>query len=120
MLTSVLIKLGLAVFSALPIERIVAALLNKWIGRINNGNIDKARKTAEHLAELSALFNDILADKQISPDEVGKVKDSISIARERLMAAWALGVDAKATQTELEKKGIVAEYVEPLVKGFSR
>lgn len=29
MLTSVLVKLGLAVFSALPIERILAALLNK-------------------------------------------------------------------------------------------
>ena len=117
MLTSVLIKLGLAVFSALPIERIIAALLNKWIGKIDTGNIDKARKTAEHLAELSALFNDILSDKQVSPDELGKVRESVVRARERLLAAWAVGADAKATQVELAKTGLVAGYVEPLLKG---
>jgi hypothetical protein len=117
MLTSVLIKLGLAVFSALPIERIIAALLNKWIGKIDTGNIDKARKTAEHLAELSALFNDILSDKQVSPDELGKVRESVIRARERLLAAWAVGADAKATQVELGKAGLVAGYVEPLLKG---
>ena len=117
MLTSVLIKLGLAVFSALPIERIIAALLNKWIGKLDTGNIDKARKTAEHLAELSALFNDILSDKQVSPDELGKVRESVIRARERLLAAWAVGADAKATQVELGKAGLVAGYVEPLLKG---
>ena len=117
MLTSVLIKLGLAVFSALPIERIIAALLNKWIGKIDTGNIDKARKTAEHLAELSALFNDILSDKQVSPEELGKVRESVVRARERLLAAWAVGADAKATQVELAKTGLVAGYVEPLLKG---
>ena len=117
MLTSVLIKLGLAVFSALPIERIMAALLNKWIGKIDTGNIEKARKTAEHLAELSALFNDILSDKQVSPDELGKVRESVIRARERLLAAWAVGTDAKATQVELGKAGLVAGYVEPLLKG---
>lgn len=117
MLTSVLIKLGLAVFSALPIERIIAALLNKWIGKIDTGNIDKARKTAEHLAELSALFNDILSDKQVSPEELGKVRESIMRARERLLAAWAVGADAKTTQVELGKAGLAAGYVEPLLKG---
>ena len=117
MLTSVLIKLGLAIFSALPIERIIAALLNKWIGKIDTGNIDKARKTAEHLAELSALFNDILSDKQVSPEELGKVRESVVRARERLLAAWAVGADAKATQVELGKAGLVADYVEPLLKG---
>lgn len=117
MLTSVLIKLGLAVFSALPIERIIAALLNKWIGKIGTGNIDKARKTAEHLAELSALFNDILSDKQLTADEIGQVRESVIRARERLLAAWAVGADAKATQVELAKTGLVAGYVEPLLKG---
>ena len=117
MLTSVLIKLGLAVFSALPIERIIAALLNKWIDKIDTGNIDKARKTAEHLAELSALFSDILTDKEVSPEELGKVRESVVRARERLLAAWAVGAEAKATQAELAKTGLVAEYVEPLLRG---
>lgn len=117
MLTSVLVKLGLAVFSALPIERILAALLNKWVDRINPSNIDKARKTAEHLAELSGLFNDILADKAVSPEEVSVMKDAVIRARERLLAAWAVGADSKATQVELGKTGLLADYVEPLLKG---
>ena len=117
MLTSVLVKLVLAVFSALPIERILAALLNKWVDRINPANIDKARKTAEHLSELSGLFNDILADKAVSPEEVSAMKDAVIRARERLLAAWAVGADAKATQTEMAKTGLVADYVEPLLKG---
>ena len=117
MLTSVLVKLGLAVFSALPIERILAALLNKWVDRINPSNIDKARKTAEHLSELSGLFNDILADKAVSPEEVSAMQESVIRARERLLAAWAVGADAKATQVELAKTGLLADYVEPLLKG---
>ena len=117
MLTSVLVKLGLAVFSALPIERILAALLNKWVDRINPSNIDKARKTAEHLAELAELFSDILADKAVSPEEVSAMKESVIRARERLLAAWAVGADAKSTQKELAKTGLLADYVEPLFKG---
>ena len=117
MLTSVLVKLGLAVFSALPVERILAALLNKWVDRINPSNIDKARKTAEHLAELAELFNDILADKSVSPEEVSAMKESVIRARERLLAAWAVGTDAKSTQKELAKTGLLADYVEPLFKG---
>jgi hypothetical protein len=117
MLTSILMKLGLAVFSALPVERILAALLNKWVNRINPSNIDKARKTAEHLAELAELFNDILADKAVSPQEVSAMKASVIRARERLLAAWAVGADAKPTQKELAKTGLLADYVEPLIRG---
>ena len=118
MLTSILVKLGLTLFSALPIERILAALLNKWIVKIDTGNIDKARKTAEHLAELSALFNDILADKEVSAEEVTAMKDSVIRARERLLAAWAAGADAKATQVELAKTGLLSDYVAPLGSRF--
>lgn len=118
MLTSVLMKLGLAIFSALPIERILAALLNKWIDKIDVGNIDKARKTAEHLAELSALFNDILADKAVTTAEIDAMRAAIVRARERLLAAWAVGADGKATQVELRKQGLTSDYVEPLLKGM--
>jgi hypothetical protein len=117
MLTSILMKLGLAVFSALPVERILAALLNKWVDRINPSNIDKARKTAEHLAELAELFNDILADKAVSPQEVSAMKEAVIRARERLLAAWAVGAVAKPTQLELAKTGLLADYVEPLIRG---
>ncbi len=120
MLTSVLIKFGLAVFSALPVERILAALLNTWIDKIDSGNIGKARKTAEHLAELAVLFNDILGDKAVSAEEVTAMKDAVIRARARLLAAWAVGEAAKSTQMELAKTGLLAEYVEPLFKGAGR
>jgi hypothetical protein len=101
MLTSVLIKLGMAIFSALPIERILAALLNKWIAKLDPDNIDKARKTAEHLSELSGLFNDILRDESVTVEEITKLKESVILARKELLAAWALGQDAKSIQAEL-------------------
>jgi len=117
MLTSVLLKLGLALFSALPVERILAALLNNWIDRIDSGNIDKARCTATHLSEIAALFSDILADKQLTPAELEQARVSVIKARESLLAAWAVGASSKDTQAALAEKGVVATYVEPLLKG---
>ena len=117
MLTTVLVKLGLAIFAALPVERVLAMLLNKWLDKIDAGNIDKARKTAEHLGELAALFNDILADKQISASEATAVRDAVVRAREKLLAAWAAGASAKSTQAEIGKTGVESAYVEPLLKG---
>ena len=116
MLTSVLIKLGLAIFSALPIERILAALLNKWISRIDPNNIEKARKTAEHLSELSGLFNDILKDETVSATELTELKEEIILARKELIAAWALGKDAKVLQNDLYMNDGNKIYAEPLLK----
>jgi hypothetical protein len=123
MLTSVLIKLGLVIFSALPIERILAVLLNKWIGKIEGGKVDaaadiaaKAGKTAEHLAELSALFADILKDRAVGAEEVGMMRDTVSKMRKALLDIWSRGETAKATQSALAKMGVDADYVEPLLK----
>ncbi len=115
MLKTVLIRLGLAVFAALPVERVLAMLLNACLDRIGGGNLDKALKTAGHLTELAALFNDILADKTVSEDEVGTLKEVVTRARERLLAAWATGVPAKTAQTELGRAGVDAAYVEPVL-----
>jgi hypothetical protein len=116
MLTSVLIKLGMAIFSALPIERILAALLNKWINRIDPNNIERARKTAEHLSELSGLFNDILKDESLTAAELTQLKDEIILARKELMAAWALGKNAKLIQNELWENDGNKVYADPLLK----
>jgi hypothetical protein len=120
MLTSVLIRLGLAIFSALPIERIIAALLNKWIAKIDDKNIDKARKTAGHLAELSALFDDILADHSVGEAELSQLHKAVLEARKDLMAAWAAGAPAKNIQEGLSLGGVRAEYVEPLLVGVEK
>lgn len=111
-LWAILIKLGLAVLSALPVERVLALLLNKLLDKVSPANIGRAQKTAQHLAELSALFNDIVADRAVTVEEATQIRDEIVRARERLLAAWSVGADAKSTQTELGKTGLVAEYAE--------
>jgi len=123
MLTSVLIKLGLAIFSALPIERILAVLLNKWIGKLEGGKVDKAAdiaakagKTAEHLAELSALFSDILKDRAVGAEEVGMMRDTVSKLRKALLDIWAKGDTAKVEQAQLVAMGVDAVYAEPLIR----
>ena len=115
MLTSVMIKLGLAVFSALPVERIVAMLLNKWLDKIDSTNMDKALKTCSHLNELVALFTDILADKQLTAGEVSGARDAVIRSRALLLELWAKGDASKAVQTDLSKAGVATAYVEPLL-----
>jgi hypothetical protein len=120
MLTSVLIKLGLAIFSALPIERILAALLNKWIAKLDPDNIVKARKTAEHLGELSQLFDDILKDESVTVQEITALKESVILARKELLAAWAAGQDAKVIQAELYRNEGNKAYADPTLNGGAR
>ena len=120
MLTSVLVKLGLAIFSALPIERILAMLLNKWLDKINDDNIDKATKTAQHLAELSQLFSDILTDKRLTEDEVKSARDFVAQMREELLKIWAKGDDSKVIQQGIAAAGVKRDYVEPLLNDSAR
>lgn len=115
MLTSVLVKLGLAVFAALPVERIVAILLNKWLNKIDSTNLGKAVKTCEHLNEIAALFTDILADKQLTEGEVTSARDAVVKARAALMALWAKGETAKSIQASLGNAGVTSAYVQPLL-----
>ena len=115
MLTSVLIKLGLAVFAALPVERIVSILLNKWLDKIDSTNLGKAVKTCEHLNEIAVLFTDILADKQLTEGELTSARDAVVKARAALMALWAKGETAKSVQTDLGKAGVESAYAEPLL-----
>lgn len=107
---AVLLKIGLALVSALPVERVVALLLDRLVKRVDDGNIEGARKTAQHLAELSELFGDVLADKTVTEIEVAEMKTSVMRAREILLQTWAAGAPAKTMQTELGKAGLVAQY----------
>ena len=67
---AIITNLGMALVSALPIERIVAMYLNKMLDKISPANIDKARTTARHLGELSELFDDILDDEMVTEEEL--------------------------------------------------
>jgi hypothetical protein len=117
MLTTVLIKLGLALFSALPIERVLAILLSRWLDKIDISNADKAAKTAEHLAELAALFADILADKQITEAELVQTRDFVVKLREELLLIWANGKTAKSLQYTLASNGVSRPYADSYHRG---
>jgi hypothetical protein len=109
---TIIVKLGLAALSALPVERIVALLITKLISKTDPSNIDRVAKTSQHLTELAALFGDMVADKAVSAAEVSSMRDAIVRARARLLAEWSVGADGKSTQVELGKTGLVAEYVD--------
>lgn len=109
---ALLMKIALAIVSAMPIERIVAILLDKLVKKVDETGVDGARKTAQHLAELSELFGDVLADKTVTEIEVTQMKTQIMRSREILLETWAAGSSAKTMQTELGKTGLVAQYAE--------
>lgn len=108
----VLAQIGLALVSALPVERVAAALLDRLVQKTDGANIDKARATAAHLAELAELFGDVLADKQVTEIEVAAMKTTVMRARELLLENWADGRSAKTLQTELAKTGLTASYAQ--------
>lgn len=113
-LAQILLKAAFALVSALPVERVAAALLGRLAARIGEGGRDEqAKRTAAHMAELAELFGDIVADKGLTEEESGHMREAIVRARERLLAKWARGSgDAKATQAELAEVGLVASYAQ--------
>lgn len=108
----VLMQIGLALVSALPVERVAAALLDRLVQRTDGTNIEKARKSAAHLAELAELFSDVLSDKQVTETEVAAMKTAVMRARELLLQNWADGVSSKTLQAELAKTGLTAVYAQ--------
>jgi len=116
---SVVARIGVALLSALPVERIVAMLLNKWLAKMEPGRIgaaagaaEKAAKTARHLAELAELLAHIVEDRQLDASEVTQARESVLLARETLLALWADGRPAGDLQRELAKAGVDAAYAQ--------
>jgi hypothetical protein len=108
-----IIRIALAALSALPVERIVAALLNAVMQRLDEGNVEKARKSAEHLSELAELFSDVLADRTVTEFEVCAMRSAVMDARERLLANWAAGQSGRHIQAGLAEAGLTAAYARP-------
>ena len=108
-----IIRIALAALSALPVERIVAALLNAVMQRLDEGNVEKARKSAEHLSELAELFSDVLADRTVTEFEVCAMRSAVMDARARLLANWAAGQTGRHIQARLAGAGLTAAYARP-------
>ena len=130
MWTTVLAKLGLIVFRLLPIERIVAMLLQRVVDYLiakKGANtaaasaklaeyMAKATTTIAHINEQVELLSDVLQDQKISAEEVGLMRAHAANLRLALLDLWAKGEPAKATQQSLGQMGIEAAYAEPLLR----
>ena len=106
MLKTLLIKLGLSLFQWLPLERIVAKVLNAAIQRIllskkTAAQIAQIRKTVIHLTELVQLIDPMLADKAVTGDEAGQMFDALNRTRLEILNLWADGESAKQLEAQL-------------------
>jgi hypothetical protein len=106
MLKTLLIKLGLSLFQWLPLERIVAKVLNAAIQRImlskkTAGQIAQIRQTVIHLTELVQLIDPMLADKAVTGDEAKEMFDALNRTRLEILNLWADGESAKQLEAKL-------------------
>lgn len=102
MWATLIARIGLALVSTLPVERIVAWLCNRMLTKIDaGGNVDKAAKTAEKLLQLANVLNDALTDRQITPDEARNCMDLTAAVRREIIGEWAQGRSAKNLESVL-------------------
>lgn len=116
MIGKLIAKAGMAILPAIlrallrivPVERVAAWSLNWMLGKVDGHNIDRARKTAEHLAELSQVFADALADHHLTEEEIHGACGRYAIARRALIDEWARGKSAKPLERVLNGADILA------------
>jgi hypothetical protein len=101
MWTAVLIQLGLSIFRALPIERIVAMLVNKLLNKMSTGSdYNKALTSLSHLEEISEKLRIILEDAEVKDDELQILRSVYTQDIAAIIELWSKGKSAK----ELESK----------------
>ncbi len=108
MLQTILINLGLSLFKALPLERIVAKVFTAAIHRImlskkTAAQIAQVRKTVLHLTELVELIDPMLADKAVTGDEAKQMFDVVNQTRMEILDLWATGESAKHLEAQLPR-----------------
>lgn len=92
--------LGKRLLTSLPVERVLAILLNKMLDKVGGKrSYGKAVKTSTHLAEIVQVLNVVLADGKIAEDEIDDLNE-IRTSAKALIAVWAKG----DTAPELESK----------------
>jgi hypothetical protein len=87
--------------SKLPIERLIAWLLNMWLKRITPENMGRALKSGRHIGELVTLVADILEDRQVTAKEATDARVKIMSLKEDLIGKYARGERAKELEREL-------------------
>lgn len=96
---SLLVALAVALVRAVPAERVIAALFARIAAKPQSDqDREKALKTAEHLAELSALLTDTLCDGKATDSEIAQARDAAARMRLELLNTWAVGADSKDLQ----------------------
>ena len=87
--------LGGLILRLMPVERIVAWLLNRWLATVNPTQFDRFVRSARHITELGDLLAGIVEDRKIAPAEATDARERIMRLREMLLEDWAEGRSAK-------------------------
>ena len=106
MLKVILAKIGISLFRYLPLEQIVAKLLTSVIQKLLASRratwlIDRVRKTATHLNELTALIEPMLDDQAVTGDEARSMYDHVNQTRLEILQTWSKGDSAKELEAQL-------------------
>jgi hypothetical protein len=94
---------GRLAIKLLPVERVIAWLLNKWLAQVSDENFCRFSKSARHIVELADLLTEIMADKRITPEEATTSRERIMRIREMLLEDWAHGKPSKGLEEMLLK-----------------
>lgn len=93
------------VFASLPIETILARCFTLAIEKVTSpDDLTKIQVTVQHINESTALMTDIIADAQVTPDEVVLLKSELSQLRAKLLGLWAAKKSGKALEAKINAK----------------
>lgn len=94
---------GKLAIKLIPVERILAWLLNKWLAQVDPERFDHFVHSAKHVTELGDLLAQIMEDRQITPDEASEARLKVMRLREILLEDWAHGRSSKDIEKMIAK-----------------
>lgn len=90
------------VFTKVPLETLLAQIINWTLGKISNKNdVEKVSKTITHCNESLGLLADVIADAEVDDNEVKLLTTNANKLRVDILTTWAKGDTAKKAECEL-------------------
>jgi hypothetical protein len=108
MLKVILAKIGISLFRYLPLEQIVAKLLNSVIQMLLASKhatkvVDQVRKTVTHLNELTALIEPMLDDQAVTGDEARGMFDQVNQTRLQIFRPGATAIPPRNSKPSFDR-----------------
>ena len=95
-------EIGKWIFTKLPIEKLVARVFTTALAKISNADdLAKIAKSVQHINESTTLIADIIADAEVSEEEVNLIINDASALKVKILNLWAKGKSAKPEEEAL-------------------